>query len=346
MEHGPELDKQNMELFNLGLPLISTYRIRNNRIVRRVIRGKTRYYLQIVLEGKPVSRCNKDGSLRHTYGKGRIGGDVGTQSLAIVSRDTVDLKNLAERSVNTFAYERKIYRLQRYMARSRRATNPGNYNPDGTIKKAKKDWAYSKQYKKAQARLRELHRKASDSRKYAHNEEVNRLRALGDELIIENMDIRALQKKAKEATVNKKTGRFNRRKRFGKSILKRSPGYFIKQAAYRFDSSGVYLKPVNTWSFKASQYDHMLNDTNKKQLSMRWHTLPNGTRIQRDLYSAFLLYCASQDLQSPEKTKCDTFFDQFLKLHNTCIDEIRAKRKVILNSGIKFGINSTDIKIS
>jgi len=33
MERGPELDHENMALYKLGLPLISTYRIRNNRIV-------------------------------------------------------------------------------------------------------------------------------------------------------------------------------------------------------------------------------------------------------------------------------------------------------------------------
>jgi hypothetical protein len=62
-----------------------------------------------------------------------------------------------------------------------------------------------------QDRLQELHRKAAESRKYAHNEEVNRLRSLGDEFIIEQMDIKALQKKAKEATINEKTGKFNHR---------------------------------------------------------------------------------------------------------------------------------------
>jgi len=282
-----------------------------------------------VLEGKPVPRRKKDGSLRHSYGNGRIGGDVGTQSLAIVGRDAVELENLAERSANTFTHERRIHRLQRYMDRSRRATNPGNYNPDGTIRKGKKAWVYSKRYIRTRARVRDLHRKAADSRKYAHNEEVNRLRALADELVIETMDISALQKKAKETTINQKTGRFNRRKRFGGSIGRRSPGYFIKQAKYRYESSGGWVKEVDTRTFKASQYDHMLNDTNRKQLSMRWHELPKGIRVQRDLYSAFLLYCADESLQMPDRTKCDAFFEQFLKLHNVCVDEIKASRKVI-----------------
>ena len=38
------------------------------------------------------------------------------------------------------------------MDRSRRATNPQNYNPDGTIKKGKKTWKYSNRYKKLKAK--------------------------------------------------------------------------------------------------------------------------------------------------------------------------------------------------
>lgn len=336
MKHRDEMDRRNMALYNLGLPLISTYRVCNNRIVRKIIRGKTRYFVQIVLEGKPVPRRKKDSSLRHTYGVGRLGSDVGTQSLGTVDNNNVILENLAERSENTFSHEHKIYLLQRYMDRSQRAMNPQNYDKNGTIKKGKKAWVYSKRYQKARARLKELHRKAAESRKYAHNEEVNRMRTMGNELIIENMNIKGLQKKAKEVTINQKTGKFNRRKRFGKSILRRSPGYFIKQAKYRFETSGGIVKEVNTWTFKASQYDHILDGTSKKKLSMRWHELPDGTKIQRDLYSAFLLYCSGKDLQSPDKALCDAFFERFLELHNRCVEDIKTSRKVVMNSGIRF----------
>jgi len=150
------------------------------------------------------------------------------------------------------------------------------------------------------------------------------------------MSIKALQKKAKEVTVNEKTGKFNCRKRFGKSIGKRSPGYFIQQAKYRFKVTGGTVKEANTWTFKASQYDHILDDISKKQLSKRWHILPNGIKLQRDLYSAFLLFCSEHDLQKPNKQVCDRFFNGFLVLHNQCIEEIKNNRKVVLNSGISF----------
>lgn len=92
MLHRDEMDRRNMALYNLGLPLISTYRVCNNRIVR----GKTQYFVQIVLEGKPVPRRKKDGSLRHTYGVGRLGSDVGTQSLGTVGNNNVPGRALEE----------------------------------------------------------------------------------------------------------------------------------------------------------------------------------------------------------------------------------------------------------
>ncbi|MEJ1517645.1 hypothetical protein R3O67_30990 [Bacillus cereus] len=336
MKNGESIDKENVERHEKGQSILSTYRIRNNRIVRKEIRGTYRYFVQITLEGLPAVKRKKDGSFRHTYGTGRIGGDIGTQSLAIASKETVELKNLAERSENTFAYERKIYLLQRYLDRSRRAMNPNNYNSDGTIKRGKKQWVYSKRYKKSQKQLRNLHRKASESRKYAHNEEVNYLRSIGDEFILEKITVKAWQKKAKEVKINEKTGKFQRRKRHGKSVLNRSPGYFIQQAKYRFSITGGTVKEVNTWTFKASQYDHVLDDTSEKSLSKRWHILPCGTKIQRDLYSAFLLFCSKVDLQKPNKEMCDSSFSEFLALHNLCIQDIQTNRKVVLNSGIRF----------
>ena len=96
----------------------------------------------MVLEGTPIPKKNKDGLLRHSFGKGRITGDIGTQSLAIVSENCVILKNLAERSEKALGFEHKIHLLQRYIDRSMRKNNPNNYNSDGTIKKGMRNWYF------------------------------------------------------------------------------------------------------------------------------------------------------------------------------------------------------------
>ncbi|KAA9014894.1 hypothetical protein [Niallia endozanthoxylica] len=80
--------------------------------------------------------------------------------------------------------ERKIALENRYLGRSRRMATLANYYADETIKKGKKEWEKSKRYISRQPKLRDLQRKAALSRKYAPNEEVNKLRSLGNELFI------------------------------------------------------------------------------------------------------------------------------------------------------------------
>lgn len=334
LKRGHEIDWENIQRYKHEKPLVSTYRIKYNRIVRKEIRGKVRFFVQIVLEGLPVAKRKKDGSYRHSFGTGKLGVDIGTQSVALVTNNYIELKNLAERTSQT--RERQLVNLQRALERSRQTTNPDNYNKNGTIKKGKKKWVYSKRYKKKRSKLQNLHRILAENRKYAHNEDINTIRSRCDDAFIETMSFQGLKKRAKETTINEKTGKINKKKRYGKSILNRSPAYYVKQMVYRFEITGGRVQKVNTVSFKASQYDHTLDDTNKKQLSKRWHEFNDGTKIQRDLYSAFLLSCSNETLTKPNKSMCDEQFLIFKDLHGQFINDIQTQKKRIKNSGIKI----------
>jgi len=330
LENSDSINKENMKLLKVGKPLKSTYRIKYNRIVRKEIRGKYRFYLQVVLEGAPVTKRKKDGTFRHTFGTGVIGGDIGTQTVAISSKKAVSLFNLAERTNKKRMQQ--IVTLQRELDRSRRKTNPDCFDKKGRA--IQKMQTKSNTYIKKQKQLRNLQRILAENRKYAHNEKINWIRSLGDAFNIEQMNIKALQKKAKETTKNEKTGKYNRKKRFGKSILNCNPGYFISRAKILFEQTGGKVQEVNTWTFKASQYDHKLDDTNKKQLSQRWHLFEDGTKVQRDLYSSFLLACADKFLSKPDKQLCDQYFDGFQSLHDEHVKMIISNGKKIKNSGI------------
>ena len=335
-ENESEINRQLISDYKNQIKLRDTYRICNNRIVCKEIRGKCRFFVQMTLEGNPVSKRKKDGSFRHVLGLGRIGLDIGTQSIAYVTDSNVELKNLAERSVkSTFKHEQQIIRLQRKMDRSKRAMNPQYFNEDGTIKKGKKEWVYSNRYKKVRTKYRELHRKNAINRRLANLEEINKLRTLGDEVILEPMNFKGLQKKAKEVTKNKK-GRFNRRKRFGKSLLKRCPGTFIADLKKRFKQTDGNVFEVAQWDFKASQFDHMTGEYSKKTLSQRFHTFEDGTKVQRDLYSAFLLKCPNEQFEAPNLEECFNFYKQFKIQHDLKIKEIQEKKLKVLNSGIKL----------
>lgn len=313
---------------------IDTYRPCYATLVPKTIRGKYRVYLHLTIEGKVKPKYDKHWNLRHKYGKGMIGADIGTQTVAYTSDTEVGLKNLSERGNSIQTSERKERLLYRAMDRSRRAMNPQNYNEDGTVKKGRKTWKYSNHYKKLKAKHAELCRINAVNRQLAINEDVNHLRSLGDIFVTEPKNASKLMKRAKETTKNDK-GKFNKKKRFGKSIKNRCPSGFQTTVEKKFKvSGGAYIEVPN--NYRASQYDHTADDYIKKKLSDRLYKLRDGTEVQRDWYSSFLLYCYNYKTQDIDKNKCITKFDSCYNKEKALIAWIKAHKIKVLNSGIKI----------
>jgi len=313
---------------------IDTYRPCYATLVPKMIRGKYRVYLHLTIEGKAKPKYDKRGNLRHKYGKGMIGADIGTQTVAYTSDSEVGLKNLSERGNSIQTSERKERLLYRAMDRSRRATNPQNYNDDGTVKKGRKIWKYSNRYKKLKAKHSELCRINAVNRQLAINEDANHLRSLGDTFVAEPKNASKLMKRVKETTKNDK-GKFNKKKRFGKSIKNRCPSGFQTTVEKKFRvTGGTYIEVPN--NYRASQYDHTADDYIKKKLSDRLYKLRDGTEVQRDWYSSFLLYCYDYRTQDIDKDKCITEFESCYNKEKALIAWIKAHKIKILNSGIKI----------
>ena len=313
---------------------VDTYRPCYATLVPKLVRGKYRVFLHLTIEGKAKPKYDKFGNPRHVFGKGVIGADIGTQTYAYTSNKEVGIKNLSERG-NSIRKSERLERLYyRAMDRSRRATNPQNYNEDGTIKRGLKTWKYSNHYKKLRSKHAELCRINAINRQLAINEDANHLRSLGDVFITEPKNASKLMKRAKETTINKK-GKFNKKKRFGKSIKNRCPSGFQTAVEKKFKvSGGTYIEvPIN---YRASQYDHTADDYIKKKLSDRMYKLKDGTLVQRDWYSSFLLYCYDNRTNNIDKAKCIAEFSKHYKKEKALIEWIKANRIRILNSGIKI----------
>ena len=312
---------------------IDTYRPCYATLVPKLIRGKYRLYLHLTIEGKAMPKYDKHGNPRHIYGKGAIGADIGTQTVAYTSDTEVGLKNLSERGNSIQTSERKERLLYRAMDRSRRATNPQNYNDDGTMKKGRKIWKYSNHYKQLKAKHSELCRINAVNRQLAINEDANHLRSLGDTFVTEPKNASRLMRRTKETTVNSK-GKFNRKKRFGKSIKNRCPSGFQTAVERKFKATGgTYIEVPN--NYRASQYDHTADDYIKKKLSDRLYKLRDGTEVQRDWYSSYLLYCYDYRTQNIDKDKCNAEFERCYNKEKALITWIKANKIKILNSGIK-----------
>ena len=329
-------DSENIENININRVMndqkpLDTYRIIFNRIVIKRIRGKFRFYVQILYEGRPW-KLDKNGNLKNKQGTGRIGIDYGTSTIAVVSESKVIYKNLAEEANNLKGLERQLKILQRKMDRSRRSTNPNCFNSDGTYKKGTKIKVKSRNYKKILKQFREINRKLSCIKKYEIGRDANIIRSLGDQIYGEHMNFQGLAKRSKNTTINQNTGKINKKKRFGKSISNRCPGLMVSTLKNKFKDG---YHEVNTWEFKASQYNHITNTCTKKKLSQRIQELDyNGETItiQRDLYSAFLLMNSNNTLDKPDLNLCNITFENFIVNHTICINNLKANNIKVNNS--------------
>jgi len=294
------------------------------RIKRKFIKGKYKYYLQLILKGEVPIKINKDGEIKREIGNGIVGLDIGTQSIAIVSNTDVKLLELADR-VQTIENQKR--RLQRYMDRSKRVNNPENFNPNGTIKKQgnkKVNWIKSKRYIKAQNQLKELYRKQADVREYQHQLLSNYIISLGDTIKVETMNFKGLQSRSKKTEKNDK-GKFKKKKRFGKSLANKAPAKLLTMINTKLKYWDKELIKVNTREVKASQYNHLNGKYNKKKLSQRWNDF-DGIKVQRDLYSAFLIQHVNEDLKTINQEKCTENFSKFMVLHNEEISRLNSKK--------------------
>lgn len=332
-----EIEQMAFNLYKEKQIIINTFRPIFAILKAKIIRNKIRFFIHLCINSTPLPKYKKDETIKHKLGVGNVGCDIGTQTFAYCSDKEVGLKNLAQRGRSIQKNERKQRIINRKLDRSRRATNPQNYNFDGSIKELKKGekriWNKSNNYKKLFKKYQNISRINAENRKIAINTDINYLRSLGDTFITESKNADKLMRRVKKTTINKKTGKINKKKRFGKSIQNRCPGYFQQQAKLKFPN---YIEVPN--DYRASQYDHTADDYIKKDLNDRYYALQDGTMVQRDMYSAFLLFNINLLNKFIDKEKCKSNFNNFYQLQNKRIYEIQQNKEKIFNSGIKLKI--------
>ena len=334
-ETGIRFLKNTLVWNNLSIPVIirkkddyAQLALENDLKYCRVVRKGDTYYLQLILEGIPPQKLNKDGSSRHKIGTSTVGIDIGTQTIAICSDKEVKLLELAPEINHT---NREIRRLQRKMDRSRRANNPTKYNPDGTINRSNRDpWIKSNHYQSLQKKLATMQSKYQAIRKQSHNRLVNYIISLGTEIYVEEMNYKGLQKRSKKTEKNA-NGKFKEKKRFGKSLANKAPSAFLTMLDNRLKYLGEELVKINTAKTKASQYNHITNSFAKKDLGERWNIVDDH-KVQRDLYSSFLIMNINPNLESVNREKCLKTYNNFLDLHDIEINQLRTSSNNKLSS--------------
>ena len=210
-------------------------RVKYARIVRRRIRLRTRWYVQLVCAGQPyrkVRKCTEnDGATvlepKYPLGRGTVGLDFGPSTLAAVGEKAALLVPFCPGVARP---AKGMRRLQRRIDRQRRANNPGNYLPDGRVRPGPKRWRVSIRQRWAEDVLAETHRRLAAGRKTAQGTLANRVLGMGDVFQVEQVSLRAFQRA------------------FGRSVGLRAPGLFVERLNRKAESAGgkVIAFPTKT----------------------------------------------------------------------------------------------------
>lgn len=264
----------SLEWHGLSIPALLDPRDRENwqgtalvsktkycRVIRRTIRGRDRWSLQLVQEGLSPKKTHRK------IGDKVVGLDIGPSTIAVVGEADAALVRFCPTVEQPWREARTI---QRTMDRSRRATNPEHYHEDGTMKQGAHTWVTSSRYRDLRVRLSETERCLASERKRSHGELANRILAIGHVVKTEKISYRSFQKN------------------FGRSVQVRAPGMFVSLLARKAESAGGRVETFPTRTTKLSQVC-LCGCVEKKPLSRRIHHCHCGVGpVQRDLFSGFL----------------------------------------------------------
>lgn len=277
------------------MSLLRSEKIKYVQIIRKTIRGKHVYFLQIVCQGLPIAKVKR--------GKGTMGIDPGISTVAYVSKTNLALVDLIPKDVNR--KEKLMRYLDRAIERSRRVNNPNCYNSNGTINKGSKFKQPSNRQMRLKTRRLQAYHSLSEERKKIQGQLVNHLVSQASLIKIEDLNVKGLQRRSKSVRINPKTNQPFSKKRFGKSVFRAAPSLFRQLLQTRAHQLGVDIEIINPKNLKPSQYNHLTKTFEKKTLSTRLYDLSDKwTSVQRDLYSAFLIgHIESGSYQQEQITK-------------------------------------------
>ena len=285
------------------MSLMRSEKIKYVQIIRKTIRGKKVYILQIVCQGIPPSKVTK--------GEGVVGIDPGISTVAFASRKEVALIDLVPKNITQ--KEKLLKRLDQAIERSQRDNNPECYNENGVIKKGVRFKHPSKRQMCLRNRRRKVYRSLSEERRKLQGKLVNRLVSQASIIKIEDLNVKSLQKRSRDIRINPKTNRPFSKKRFGKAVFRAAPSAFRNAIETRALQLGINVEVISPKNVKPSQYNHITQTFEKKPLSTRVYDLTDEyPDVQRDLYSAFLLGHIENDHYNQKQLEQDfpVFYQQ------------------------------------
>lgn len=184
--------------------------VRLLRVLRKSVHGKDKYYLQLSVSGAPAVKRDADGSILHPIGDGTVGIYIDTRALTVAYFDAdpeahSDSDDSSSEGVISYkkydldfntGCDEEITRLNHYMMRSRRRSNPeyfdseGNIKPEYTDTNRKLSWQYSHSYIKARDRVADLKRIKGERTRIRSGAIANEILSYGSRITVNDYSFR------------------------------------------------------------------------------------------------------------------------------------------------------------
>ena len=278
------------------------------------------YELLIVVTGRAPRRKGW-----RPIGEGKAGLDASTfahtfvsEQEALIITPSPSMDKLAE----------KIADIQTQMDNIFRKANKDWFDEKGRFRRPKdmairsKGLDRPKEYLRLRWRIRLAWQRYRDTRKAEFNRVANLLVGKARVFVMEDMQYKGMQKRGHhEVTVTHKqedgtvtaTTETQSFRRFGRSMVKASPGLFFEILGQKvLDAGGTFIR-VNPADIKASQYNPLTGECVKHGLDERVIKVAEGIYVQRDLLAAYILMHAVRvEVEEPveEPSKDDPESDE------------------------------------
>jgi len=243
-------------------------------VKREDVRGRTRYFALICLEGSPY----RDPDYLVATREGVVGLDVGPSLLAVVGEDNGVLLNRAPKAAlaQRKARAARIRRAQRAIDRSRRAMNPDCYDQQGRAIEGKRPTKTSERQRRKQGKLRKLARGERVNRRRDAVRVARDVMAIGTTVAFESNSYRSWQAS-----------------RYGKRMGFTAPATLMERIAREATLAGGRAREFATSTTCAPSQHCLCGTKTKKTLQQRTHAcescgLGRDVRLDRDLFSAYL----------------------------------------------------------
>ena len=271
------------------------------------------YELLIVVTGRAPRRKGW-----RPIGEGKAGLDASTfahtfvsEQEALIITPSPSMDKLAE----------KIADIQTQMDKIFRKANKAWFDEKGRFRRPKdmairsKGLDRPKEYLRLRWRIRLAWQRYRDTRKAEFNRVANLLVGKARVFVMEDMQYKGMQKRGHhEVTVTHKqedgtvtaTTETQSFRRFGRSMVKASPGLFFEILEQKVLAAGGTFIRVNPSDIKASQYNPLTGKCVKHGLDERVIKVQEGLYVQRDLLAAYVLMHAvrvevKESVEEPSK---------------------------------------------